>query len=444
METETVPRAAEGLNIAIVGTGIAGMSAAWLLSKSHHVTIYEKSHRIGGHSNTVTIPSRDGPLDVDMGFIVYNERNYPNLTALFNHLGVPTKVSDMSFSVSLDSGDFEYSGTGLGGLFAQAGNLIRPRFLSMLADTLSFYRNAAKDARQTSSGQTLGDFLRTHGYGDAFVRDHLLPMASAIWSTPIARVTDYPAASFIRFCDNHGLLRLRLRPVWRSVVGGSRAYVERLIAAYRKDIRIGCAVRSVARHDDCVMLRLCSGETVRHDHVVIATHSDEALALLERPSRAEQNILGALRYGENTAVMHTDTTLMPRRRKVWASWNFMGGDPGALPCVTYWMNRLQGLPPDIPVFVTLNPQREPAAGQIIRRETYAHPIFDAASIWAQQQLWSLQGMQRTWYCGAYFGAGFHEDGLQAGLAVAEQLGGVRRPWSVAGESGRIYLTRLAA
>lgn len=439
-----MPRGAEGLNIAIVGTGIAGMSAAWLLSKAHRVTVYEKSPRIGGHSNTVTMPFRGGSLPVDMGFIVYNERTYPNLTALFQHLGVPTKASDMSFAVSLDAGALEYAGTGLGGLLAQPRNMLRPRFWSMVADVLRFYRTAPKNGRLATSGESLGDYLRSRGYGEAFVQDHLLPMAAAIWSTPVARIADHPAASFIRFCDNHGLLQLRHRPVWRTVVGGSRAYVERLTAAYRNNIRIGCGVRSMARHEDCVMLRLCSGETVRHDQVVIATHSDQALALLERPTRAEQTILGALRYGENAAVMHADARLMPRRRKVWASWNFIGGDPGALPCVTYWMNRLQGLPPDIPVFVTLNPQREPAAEQIIRRETYAHPIFDAAAISAQRQLWSLQGMQRTWYCGAYFGAGFHEDGLQAGLAVAEQLGGLRRPWEVAGESERIYLPRLAA
>ena len=437
-------RRAEGLDIAIVGTGIAGMSAAWLLSKAHRVAVYEKSLRIGGHSNTVMVPLQNGTLPVDMGFIVYNECNYPNLTALFRHLDVPTKASDMSFAVSIDAGALEYAGTGLGGLFAQPRNLLRPRFWSMLADVVRFYRNAAKDAPRAASGESLGVYLRSHGYGEAFVEDHLLPMAAAIWSTPVACITDHPAASFIRFCDNHGLLQLRHRPVWRTVVGGSRAYVARLTAAYRNHIRVGCAVRSIARRDDGVTLRLCSGETERHDYVVIATHSDEALALLERPSRAEQTILGALRYGKNMAVMHTDATLMPRRRNVWASWNFMGGDRGALPCVTYWMNRLQGLPPEIPIFVTLNPQREPAAEQVIHRETYAHPIFDAAAISTQQQLWSLQGTQRTWYCGAYFGAGFHEDGLRAGLMVAEQLGGVRRPWTAAGESELIDLTRLAA
>ena len=432
-------RGAEGLDIALVGTGVAGLSAAWLLSQGHRITVYEKAARIGGHINTVAVTGPRGVRPVDMGFIVYNEATYPNLGALFRHLDVPTRGSDMSFAVSLDDGDLEYAGTDLFGLFAQRRNLLRPRFWSMLRDLLRFYRSAPGDADELAPDHSLGAYLARNRYGAAFIEDHLLPMAAAVWSTPAARVGDYPAASFIRFCRNHGLLQVTGRPRWRTVVGGSRVYADRLAAGFADRVRLGCGVRSIERTPDGVVVRDEAGQPTRHDHVVIATHSDEALALLADPSPRETQALGALRYGGNQAVMHTDASLMPRRRAVWSSWNYLGTRRDALPCVTYWMNRLQGLPSDMPVFVTLNPHREPAAETVIHREAYAHPLFDAAAMTAQRTLWSLQGARRTWFCGAYFGAGFHEDGLQAGLAVAEQLGGVRRPWTVREESGRISL-----
>jgi predicted NAD/FAD-binding protein len=438
-----VLRRPKGLDIAIVGTGIAGMSAAWLLSQAHRVTVYEKARRIGGHSNTVTVASRAGPLPVDMGFIVYNDATYPNLAALFRHLSVPTRMSDMSFAASLDDGAFEYSGGDLAGLFAQRRSLVRPRFWFMLRDLLRFYRAAPSDARTLGADISLNDYLARQGYGAAFIEDHLLPMAAAIWSTPVGRVGDYPAQSFIRFCDNHGLLRLRDRPAWRSVVGGSRAYVARLTERFADRIRLGCGARLIERGADGIIVRDETGTETKHDHIVIAAHSDEALAMLADPSAEERATLGALRYGENDAVMHSDATLMPRRRKAWASWNYIGAEKGGAVCTTYWMNRLQGLPDDVPVFVTLNPHRPPAAELIIHRESYTHPLFDSAALRAQSELWSLQGKRRTWFCGAYFGAGFHEDGLQAGLAVAEALGGVRRPWVVAEESGRIPLPAAA-
>lgn len=433
-----VSRPAEGFDIAVIGTGIAGMSAAWLLSRAHRVTVYERAFRPGGHSNTISVPTRQGALPVDMGFIVYNEPAYPNLTALFAHLRVETRPSDMSFAVSMDAGAFEYAGSDLRGLLAQKRNLLRPRFWSMLADLWRFYRRAAAEVETLPPDASLADLLRAGGYGRAFVEDHLLPMAAAIWSAPVGRVGDQPAAGFIRFCANHGLLQLRDRPVWRTVAGGSAAYVERLTAEFRDRIRLGHPVRAIGRDMAGVTVRDAAGGVRRHDHVVIATHSDEALALLETPLPVEREILGALRYTPNDAVMHADPTLMPRRRQAWASWNYIGGARGAPPCVTYWMNRLQGLPTDRQVFVTLNPHRQPDPATVIHRESYAHPVFDTAALAAQRRLWSLQGLQRTWYCGAYFGAGFHEDGLQAGLAVAEELGGVRRPWVVAEASGRIH------
>lgn len=432
-------RGSEGLDIAVVGTGIAGMAAAWLLNRAHRVTVYEKARRLGGHSNTVIVPLADGALPVDMGFIVYNEPAYPNLTALFRYLGVATQPSDMSFGVSLDGGALEYAGTDLSGLFAQYRNLLRPRFWAMLKDLLRFYREAPQELARLAPEISLGAYLRTRNYGQGFVEDHLLPLAAAIWSTPAARVAEQPAASFIRFCDNHGLLRLRERPIWRTVTGGSHAYIEKLTASYASRIGTGRAVRAIERQACHVTLHDAFGVASRHDHVVIATHADEALALLTDPTPDERAILSALRYGANTAVMHTDRALMPRRRKVWASWNYLGGDRATLPCVTYWMNRLQNLPGDRDIFVTLNPRRAPAPERVIHRETYMHPLFDAGALAAQRRLWPLQGLRRSWFCGAYCGAGFHEDGLQAGLAVAEQLGGLRRPWTVAAESSRIYL-----
>ena len=436
------------LDIAIVGTGISGMAAAWLLSLRHRVTVYEAAPRLGGHSNTVDAACRTGGVPVDTGFIVYNELNYPKLTALFDLLDVPTQDSEMSFAVSMDDGALEYAGTDLFGLFAQKRNLIRPRFWSMLSDLRRFYRQASADAvRADEAGAladdlSLGAYLDAGGYGRDFQRDHLLPMAAAIWSTPVRQVRDYPAAAFLRFCRNHGLLQFTGRPVWRTVTGGSRAYVQRLTARYADRIRLGHAVTGIRRFADHVRVRDSRGGTARFDHVVVAAHADQSLAMLEQPSVQENELLGAFAYARNVAVLHQDAALMPLRRSVWAAWNFSGKrEPaeGGLPCVTYWMNRLQAIPDATPLFLTLNPATMPDPARILHREVYDHPLFDAAAIGAQRRLWTLQGGQRTWFCGAYFGAGFHEDGLQAGLAVAEALGGVRRPWSVPEESGRIFL-----
>lgn len=431
------------LRIAVIGAGISGMSAAWLLSQAHEVTVYELEDRAGGHSHTVQAATPDGEVPVDMGFIVYNEVNYPNLVALFRHLEVPTRVSEMTFGVSLDDGALEYGANNLATLFAQPSNLLSGRFWGMLRDIMRFYRHApthacALDGRLT----TLGEYLGAQGYGAAFQDDHLLPQAAAIWSAPASLIREFPAEAFIRFCENHGLLKVFGRPVWRTVEGGSRAYVSRLTARYADRILKGRAVRSVRRDGQGVLVQDQHGGARRFDHVVIAAHADQALAMLADPSRDERELLGAFGYSHNHTVLHTDERLMPRRRGVWSSWNYVGrrGPDGQRElCVTYWMNRLQRLATSQPLFVTLNPVRPPRAGAIVRSEIYQHPIFDAAAIRAQRRLWSLQGRGNTWYCGAYFGAGFHEDGLQAGLAVAEALGGVQRPWQVASPSGRIHV-----
>lgn len=432
--------------IAVIGTGIAGMSAAWLLNERHDITVYEKGPRLGGHSNTVQAQGAAGPVAVDTGFIVYNTLTYPNLTALFDHFSVPTKPSDMSFAASLGSGRLEYAGTDLNGLFGQRRNLFRPRFWRMISDLLRFYKSApAFMARPGNDAISLGAYLAQEGYSDAFTNDHLLPMGAAIWSTTPAEMLAYPARAFIGFFQSHGLLLLRDRPAWRTVEGGSREYVTRLTASYADRIRPH-GVRAVTRVGNGVMVADDSGASEHYDHVVIAAHADEALTMLADPDGRERDLLGKWRYTRNTAVLHCDQALMPRRKRVWASWNFI--DSPAVEgqtnlCVTYWMNLLQGLPASQPFFLTLNPVVPPARERVFHQVEYTHPFFDAAALRSQEELWSLQGRRNTWFCGSYFGYGFHEDALQSGLAVAEQLGGGRRPWTVAGESDRIRLSAPA-
>ncbi len=431
------------MNIAVIGTGIAGMSAAWLLNRNHDVTIFEKNGYVGGHSNTVYAARPDGSTPVDTGFIVYNERNYPNLVALFEHLDVPTKDSDMSFAASLRGGGFEYAGTNLNGLLGQRRNTLRPSFWRMISDVLRFYRDApALLANPSAADLSLGRYLHDNGYSRSFIDNHLLPMGAAIWSTTAPEMEAYPAQAFIRFFQSHGLLLVKDRPQWRTVDGGSREYVKRLTAGYRDRIQFG-GVRSVRREGEKVLIEDAAGTISAFDHVVIATHADEAYALIADPSDLETRYLGGWRYTHNRAVLHCDPSLMPKRKRVWSSWNFIEDArtyaAGPL-CVTYWMNLLQGLETEQPLFVTLNPVREPAAKDILAEFDYTHPYFDTAALQAQQRMWALQGERRTWFCGSYFGYGFHEDALQSGLAVAEQLGGARRPWSVPNENGRIHVS----
>jgi predicted NAD/FAD-binding protein len=430
------------LKVGIIGSGISGLSAAWLLAKHHDVTVFEAADRIGGHSNTVTFKAESGEVAVDTGFIVYNEVTYPNLTALFKILDVPTAASNMSFAVSFNGGQFEYSGgTGLG-LFAQWSNVANPRFWSMIRDLLRFYRSAPRDLA-VMGALSLNDYLSRNGYGRAFREDHLYPMASAIWSTPAMEVGAYPAASFVKFCYNHGLLALWNRPTWRTVRGGSREYVARMTAGFADRVRLSTPVQEIRRLKDRVQVRDVFGKQYLFDDVVVATHADQALRMLADPSEEERRILGGFRYSQNEAILHGDTTFMPRRRAAWSSWNYVADGRGShqqdqpKPSITYWMNKLQPLGAAPPTFVTLNPNRPPRAETIITTETYEHPVFDLATEKAQREIWSLQGTRKTWFCGAHFGSGFHEDGIQAGLAVAEDLAGVRRPWEVCHESGRI-------
>ena len=425
------------MRIAVIGTGISGNAAAWALAARHQVTVYEKDLRAGGHSHTVEVDYDGRRIAVDTGFIVYNELNYPELTALFDHLGVETVASDMSFSVSADGGRFEWCGRGrtatemLDGVFAQRSNLASPGFLWMLREMARFNRVSVEDrAAGTLIGLTLGQYLVSRRFSTRLIRDYLVPMGAAIWSTPIDRMLEFPAENFVAFFDNHRLLHYD-RPVWRTVKGGSRNYVEKLTARCRDRLRLGAAVTSVERGRHGVIVTDTLGHRNVYDQVVIAAHSDQALAMLSDASDQERNVLGAIKYRPNAVYLHRDLRLMPKRRRAWASWNFLrangcGATSGKI-AVTYWTNALQGIDERCPLFVSLNPPVAPAPELTFARFCCDHPQFDTAAFAAQQQLEIVQGVRRTWFCGAWTGYGFHEDGLRSGLAVAEALGAAI-PW----------------
>jgi len=425
------------MRVAVIGTGIAGNAAAWSLSKHYPVTVYDRELRPGGHSHTVTIDYDGTPIAVDTGFIVYNELNYPDLTALFAHLGVETVDSCMSFAVTADTGRFEWKGGGQNwfetarGLFAQRRNLLSPSYLWMLRDILTFNQQSVEDyAAGKLSGLTLGEYFRTHHFAPRLLTDYLAPMGAAIWSAPASEMLDFPAENFIAFFTNHRLLQYD-RPVWRTVKGGSQRYVEKLTAGFRDHIKLGCAVTSVERTPHGVVVHDSHGQANAYDHVVIASHSDQALAMLDDADDGERSILGAIGYSPNTVYLHRDTRLMPKRRRAWASWNFLRWQREASACndvsVTYWMNPLQGIDDDKPLFVSLNPPLEPDPQLTFGKYMVEHPQYNAAAFAAQKRLGEIQGRRHTWFCGAWTGYGFHEDGLRSGLAVAEALGATV-PW----------------
>ena len=411
------------MRIAVIGTGISGLSAAWLLNRHNDITVFESADRLGGHSNTVDIDYDGTTIPVDTGFIVYNERTYPNLIALFAELGVATETSDMSFAVSVDGGRMEYEGS-LSGMTAQAGNLMSPRYWRMVGDLVRFYRTAPKLLDSAANdGPTLGEYLKLKGYGRGFIEDHLLPMAAAIWSCPVETMLAFPARSFVRFFANHGLLDFVGRPQWFTVTGGSREYVQRIAAPYADRIRLSTPVRSLSRDSYGVDVTTDHG-TERFDEVVLATHADTSLALLSDADDDETRLLSAFGYQTNTAILHRDPSLMPKRQRTWASWNYLadGARGERNVAVTYWMNRLQNIDPSYPVFVSLNPLAEPDPQKVFGRFEYEHPVFDTAAVTAQSALPTIQGRHRTWFCGSYCGWGFHEDGLRGGIAVAKALG----------------------
>jgi len=416
--------------IAVVGAGISGLSSAWLLSQKHDVTLYEAGTYLGGHTHTVDVTLDGMTHPVDTGFLVFNTATYPHLTALFAHLGVSSVETEMSFAVSLEHPDLEWSGSSLATVFGQKRNLLRPNFWRMLADILRFNRESVTWLAAHPEDQgTLRDFLSAGRYSRPFAEWYLLPMGAAIWSCPAGQMLDYPLATFVRFCRNHGLLQILDRPLWRTVRGGAREYVEKL-ALQLDDIRLSTPVLGVLRDDDGVLV-MTNGAVEHYDQVVLACHSDQALSLLGNAATSqERRLLGAIRYEANRAVLHTDTALLPRDPTLWSAWNYSSSNDALNQnpvSVSYLINRLQPLPFKTPVMVSLNPQREPAAEKIIAEFDYAHPLFDALAIDAQRQLAALSGQRGVWFCGAWNGYGFHEDGLKSGLKVANAMG-CQAPW----------------
>lgn len=424
-------------HIAVIGAGIAGLSAAWLLAREHRVTLFERNRYFGGHTHTVTVDTPLGPQGIDTGFVVYNERNYPHLTGLFAHLGLPTQATDMSFAASIADGRLEYAGSSLDTLFAQRRQLASPPYWGMLADILRFNR-LAKRSLETGDADhlNLGEYLRRGRFGRR-LRDHyLLPMAAAIWSCPTHTMAEFPATSFLQFFRNHGLLDLKNRPQWRTVTGGAREYVNRLLHDIGPEAHSDLPAIRVGRADTGPWVRTADDKLHRFDEIVLACHADEALALIERPSIAETAVLGAFRYQANHALLHTDARLMPRRRKVWSSWNYLaeGGRGGDRVSVSYWMNRLHRLEAGVPdLFVSLNPLREPAADSVIEEMTYHHPVFDLQALRAQQQLRCIQGVDRLWFTGSYAGYGFHEDALCSSVELVQKGFGITAPWLETGQ-----------
>jgi predicted NAD/FAD-binding protein len=417
------------MRIAVIGTGVAGLVAAHRLHRDHELTVYEADDRVGGHTHTVRVDLADETHWIDTGFIVHNDRNYPGLQALFDELGVATQPSRMSFSVSDDAGDFEYSGTPRG-VFGQRSHLANPRFLRMIADLLRFNREAAALARlPLGAGPSLHDFLADGGYSEWFVQRLIVPQAAAVWSADPDQLWSFPASFLASFFANHGMLGLRSRPRWRTVSGGSRRYVEELTRPFADRIRTSAPVRSITRHPDRVELTADGCGSESYDEVVVATHSDQALALLTDPTPLEVEILGAIPYQDNEAVLHTDSSLLPRRRAVRASWNYhLGkltdghGERPRRTRLTYWMNNLQAIDSDTDFCVTLNRNERIDPERIVEVVNYSHPAFTPDGVAAQQRHGEISGVRRTHYCGAYWGWGFHEDGLVSATRALERIG----------------------
>jgi predicted NAD/FAD-binding protein len=419
------------MKIAVVGSGITGIGAAWALKNDHDVTLYEAAPRPGGHARTIDIDMVGSHLAVDTGFIVYNEINYPNLTRLFAALGTETKDSDMSFSVTDPATGLEYAGN-VGGVFAKKTNLLRPTMWSLLRGITEFRGEQERLGKGLVPDDiSISAYLERRRYPAAFASHYLLPLAAAVWSGTGSDVARMPARTFLTFLANHGLIKLNDRPQWRTVTGGSRRYVERVIAGV-DEVLLGHPVVGIERRPDSVTVLDARGGRREFDQLVLATHADRSLQILgEEATPQEQSIVGSFRYAANRAVVHSDARLMPQRRGAWASWNAIGAVGAAATepvTVTYWMNRLQSLPESRQVFVSLNPRLEPNPEAIIDDVMFQHPQFDASSARGQRELGTIQGRNRTWFCGAYCGYGFHEDGLQAGLTVAAELGSPA-PWA---------------
>ncbi|MFL6967484.1 MULTISPECIES: NAD(P)/FAD-dependent oxidoreductase [Pseudomonas] len=414
------------MRIAIIGSGISGLTCAYLLARQHQITVFEADNRIGGHTHTVDVDWQGRRYGVDTGFIVYNDWTYPNFIRLLDQLGVASRPTEMSFSVHDPASGQEYKGHTLDSLFARRRNLLSLSFWGMLLDILRFNREATADlkAQRIDGATRLGDYLRDRRYGQRFIDHYIVPMGSAIWSMSPAGMLAFPLQFFVRFCHNHGLLSVNQRPQWRVLEGGSRAYIEPLCARFRQRIHLDCPVQRVSRDADGVTVHSHRGPE-RFDKVVFACHSDQALALLETPSVDEVDVLGALAYAHNEVLLHTDTRLLPRRQNAWASWNYrLGGPPQAPAALTYNMNILQGFDAPVTFCVSLNQSASVDPAKVLARFDYAHPQYSLAGIAAQARQNDLQGQQHSYFCGAYWANGFHEDGVVSALAVAEHFGEV--------------------
>ncbi len=420
--------------VAVVGSGISGLAAAHALNGTAQVTLFEADDWFGGHAHTVDVRLEGVRHGVDTGFLVFNERTYPKLIQLFAQLGVETAPSEMSFSVQSPATGWEWCGSDLNGVFAQRANLVSPRFWSMLADIVRFNRLTTALAQQHAEiDEPIGEFLDRHHFGDAFRNGYFLPMMGCIWSCPTDQMLRFPVGTMVRFCHNHGLIQLTNRPQWHTVRGGSKQYVDKLLASIA-DKRRACPVRALRRlppGDGAAGVMVCTdaGEA-RFDEVVLAAHTDQSLRLLADANRDEKRVLGAIRYQPNRVVLHTDVSVLPQRRRAWAAWNYERSaehaHEAAGVCLHYLINRLQPLPWRTPVVVSMNPLRPIREGSVLGEWTYAHPVFDRAAVRAQRELQTIQGRSRVWFCGAWTRYGFHEDGLMSGLAVAEAL---RERWA---------------
>jgi predicted NAD/FAD-binding protein len=410
--------------IAIIGSGISGMASSYLLAPHYDVTLYEKNPAPGGHTRTKTVNYNGKDIAVDTGFIVFNHVNYPELVGLFNHLGVATQKSDMTFGFTADNGAFEWGAESLNAVFGQRSNIIKPSFYRMIGDVLHFFKHAPAWLEQDKEG-TLGELLAFLGTGTDFNERFILPMGAAIWSCPADKIQAFPARTFVQFFKNHGLLSLTGQHQWYTVTGGSQCYVDKILAPLKDRIRLASPVERVWREQDKLMVK-AGGDIATYDHVVFASHADETLTMLSDATAEEKQVLGAFQYQPNIAYLHRDESVMPKRKRCWASWSYSANGEKDV-SITYWMNRLQSIDNEYPLFVTLNPDRPIASEKTFDVHQFSHPIFTREAIEAQKHIPSIQGKRNIWFCGAYQRYGFHEDGLMSAVAVAQLLGAII-PW----------------
>ena len=406
------------MKIAVIGSGISGLSSAYYLSKNYKVDLFEKDDHFGGHSYTYEIKEKDKIVPVDLGFIVFNEVTYPSLIKFFKHLNVPYEKSDMSFSVSIKNSNIEYSGSGLGGLFANKSNLFNLKFLNMIKEIISFYKIAPELLNEEIKEQTLGDYLKKKNFSKYFIEYHLIPMVAAIWSMPFDKAKEMPLKFFLNFFNNHGLFKLKNRPQWFTVTNRSRSYVKNITGKISGEIFKNYKVDKIIRSDDNIRIMI-GNDYIDYDQVVLASHADESLNMIEKPTAEEKNLLGKFQYVENEAFLHTDENLMPIKKRAWSSWNSISTNEET--CITYWLNKLQNLKSEKNYFLTLNPIFKINDSSVIKKVNFTHPYLNSENTKIQKDLHIIQGKKRTWFCGSYFGYGFHEDGLKSSIELTNNF-----------------------